>query len=81
MELEQKLETDSATNLCMEERTAKDKERRPRYATPPVQLTVIGLLTGVGADVKLVAVDQSPDDGVAFHPKMEAKSAVENLWR
>ena len=78
---ETKLEQDSAINLCMEERTVKETERRPQTATlRAVQLTVSGPLTGPGAAVvKLAAEEHSIGRGLVSDSKMEGNSAMESL--
>ena len=80
---ETKLEQDSAINLCMEERTVKETKRRPQTATHrAVQLTAIGLLTGLGAPVVRPAGEEpSSEHGLVLKQKMEGDTARESPER
>ena len=77
---ETKLEQDSAINLCMEERTVKETERRPLTATlRAAQLTATGLLTGPGAAVvRPVGEELSSEIGLVLADKMEGGGARES---
>ena len=75
------LEIDSVTNLSMEGRNVKDRQRRAGNATlRAVRWMGTGALMVAGAPaVKNVEEEQRLDDGLALNQKMEAEDAREMM--